>query len=302
VVDREGTVCEGARITLELTSFLPPVVRVATSDSNGRFNFAGVPPGAFNLSISSSGFATQVVVGLLHPGENYEAQPVLMLVTTARSEVRVTASKQEIALEQIREEEEQRVLGIIPNFFVSYSADALPLTPRQKFHLAWKSSVDPVTLMSTGASAAFEQADKSHPGFGQGAGGYAKRYAADFGDDFIGTMLGSALLPSLLKQDPRYFYKGTGTVRSRVFYAIASSVTCRSDNGRLQPNYSNIMADFAGAGISNLYYPAADRHGMTLTIENFLIAKATDAAQNIFQEFFVRKLTRRIPVLGSPGP
>ena len=302
VVDREGTACEGAHVVLEQTSFIPSVVRSATSDSSGRFNFPAVAPGAFNLSISSGGFATQVVVGYLRPGESYEAQPIALLVTTAKSEVRVTASPREIAQEQIREEEQQRVLGIIPNFFVSYSPDALPLTPRQKFHLAWKDSFDPVTLMSTAATAAFEQAGNSYPGFAQGAAGYAKRYAAAYGDDFIGTMIGSAILPSLLKQDPRYFYKGTGTVRSRFFYAIESSVICRSDAGRRQLNYSNLIANLGSAGISNLYYPAADRHGVTLTFENFLISKAISAGQNIFQEFFVRKFTRRAPIFGPPGP
>jgi hypothetical protein len=302
MVDREGTVYEGAHIALEQTAYIPPSVRAATSDSNGRYNFAGVSPGAFNLTISSSGFATQIIAGFLHAGESYEAQPVVLLVTAAESEVAVTASQQEIAQEQIREEEQQRVLGIIPNFFVSYAPDAPPLTSRQKFHLAFKSSVDPFTFMSTAASAGLEQADNSFSAYGQGAEGYAKRYAANYADDFIGTMIGSALLPSLLKQDPRYFYKGTGTTRSRVFYAIANSVICKSDKGRWQPNYSAIIASFTAAGISNLYYPAANRDGMTLTFENILIGKATGAAQNIFQEFFIRKLTRRIPDYGGSNP
>ena len=302
VVDREGTVYEGAHIALEQTAYIPPSVRAATSDSNGRFNFAGVSPGAFNLTISSTGFATQIIAGFLHAAESYEAQPVVLLVTAAESEVAVTASQQEIAQEQIREEEQQRVLGIIPNFFVSYAPDAPPLTSRQKFHLAFKSSVDPFTFMSTAASAGLEQADNSFSAYGQGAEGYAKRYAANYADNFIGTMIGSALLPSLLKQDPRYFYKGTETTRSRVFYAIANSVMCKSDKGRWQPNYSAIIASFAAAGISNLYYPAANRDGMTLTFENILIGKATGAAQNIFQEFFIRKLTRRIPDYGGSNP
>ena len=163
-------------------------------------------------------------------------------------------------------------------------------------------SIDPVSLLTTGAAAGIEQASNSYSAWGQGSEGYAKRYAAGYADDFIGTMLGGAILPSLLKQDPRYFYKGTGTVRARILYAIANAVICKSDSGRWQPNYSSIGASFASAGISNLYYPAANRNGMTLTFENFFIDKATGAAENIFQEFVVRKLTPKIPNYNSSKP
>lgn len=302
VVDREGTVCEGAHIALVQADAAPSAPRTAISDSEGRFVYGDVPAGAFQLTVSSDGFSAQVVSGLLRPGESYEAQPVVLLVTTAASEVEVNASRQEIAQEQLTEQEHQRVLGLIPNFFVSYAPDAPALTPKQKFQLAWKSSIDPMTLLSAGISAAMEQANNDHKSWGQGTAGFTKRYAANYGDDFIGTMIGSAILPSLLKQDPRYFYMGTGSKRSRVFYAIESSVMSRSDKGKWQPNYSGIAASFAGAGISNFYYPAADRHGMTLTFENILIGKATGAAQNIFQEFFIRKLTPRIPDYGSQKP
>jgi hypothetical protein len=78
-------------------------------------------------------------------------------------------------------------------------------------------------------------------------------------------MIGSAILPALLKQDPRYFYKGTGTTRSRILYAIANSVMCKGDNGHWQVNYSGILGGAAAGGISNLYYPASDRNGISLT-------------------------------------
>jgi hypothetical protein len=302
VVDRDGTVCEGARIALVQSSSAPPMLRTATSDSSGRFDFYGVPAGAFKLTISSDGFATQVVSGFLRPGENYEGPPVTLLVTTAASEVRVTASQQEIATEQVREEEEQRVLGIIPNFYVSYAPDAPALTSRQKFHLAWKSLIDPITFLGTGFSAGLEQANNSYSGYGQGADGYAKRFGAGYADNFIGTMIGAAILPSLLKQDPRYFYKGTGTTRSRLLYVLASAVVCKGDNGRWQPNYSGISASLATGGISNLYYPAANRNGASLTFENAAMGIGQSAIQNFFQEFVIRKLTPRLPNYGSSKP
>ena len=103
-----------------------------------------------------------------------------------------------------------------------------PLNPRtQKFHLAWRSSIDPVAFLAAGVFAGIEQATNTFPGYGQGAQGYAKRYGANYADSFIDTMIGGAILPSLLKQDPRYFYKGTGTTRSRILYAIANSVICK---------------------------------------------------------------------------
>ena len=295
VVDRDGAVYEGARVSLAQSAPGEPYLERAGSDTNGRFSFAGVPPGPFELTISSQGFADQVISGTLHGGESLELQPVVFVVTPAASEVSVTASRQEVAQEQIRIEETQRVLGAIPNFYVSYAPNAAPLTGRQKFKLSLKSSIDPVTLLGTAFSAGMEQASNSFSAYGQGAKGYAKRYAANYADNVIGTMIGSALLPSLLKQDPRYFYKGTGTVRSRVLYAIANSVVCKGDNGRWQPNYSSFIADFAAAGISNLYYPAANRNGFTLILEKILIAKASDAGTNLLQEFLIRKLTPKVP-------
>jgi hypothetical protein len=277
-------------------------VRTTISDSNGRFHFDGVAPGAFRLTFFSDGFATQTVSGALHAGESYEAKAIVLVFHSTASEVRVTASQVEIAQEQVKEEETQRVLGVVPNFFVSYVPDAAALTPKQKYSLAWKTSIDPMTLLSVGAFAGIEQATNSFSGYGQGAQGYAKRYGAGFGDSLIGTMLGGAVLPSLLKQDPRYFYKGTGTTRSRLLYAIASAVMCRGDNGRRQVNYSGLLGGMAAGGISNLYYPASDRSGVGLTFENLAIGTAGSAVQNIFQEFVVRKLTPRLPNYSSSKP
>lgn len=183
VVDREGTVCEGAHITLAQAASVPPPARSATSDASGRFEFSGLPPGAFTLIISAKGFATQVVTGVLHSGESYNAPQIAMLVTAAQSEVRVSASQEEIAQAQFHQEEKQRVLGVIPNFFVSYAPGAPPLTSKQKFHLASVSLIDPITLLSTGFFAGIEQADNSFGAYGQGAQGYAKRYAANYADN-----------------------------------------------------------------------------------------------------------------------
>jgi hypothetical protein len=302
VVDPDGDVYEGATVELVQSGSGIPVLRSVKSDSDGAFNFAGVPGGAFKLTISSQGFADQILSGVLHPGENYTAKSIVLLATSATSEVRVTASTDEIAVEELHQEEQQRVLGVIPNFYVSYVPNAPPLTASQKFTLAWKSSIDPISFLASGFFAGIEQATNSFSGYGQGAQGYGKRFGANVSDNFIGTMIGGAILPSLLKQDPRYFYKGTGTVRSRAFYAIANAIVCKGDNGHWQTNYSAIAGGLAAGGISNLYYPASNRSGVTLSFENAAIGTAESAAQNLFQEFVVRKLTPRIPNYGSSKP
>ena len=225
-----------------------------------------------------------------------------MAVAANVAEVEVSLTQIEVAQEQIALEEKQRVLGVIPNFYVSYIPDAAPLTPKQKFGLAWRSTIDPVNFAITGIIAGVQQAQNDFSGYGQGAQGYGKRYGASYADGVVGTFIGSAILPSLLKQDPRYFYKGTGSKRSRALYAIANSVICKGDNGHWQANYSNILGNFAAGGISNLYYPASDREGAELTFENGLIGIGATAAANLFQEFVVRKFTPNLPKREAPQP
>ena len=295
VVDHDGAVYQGVQITLALTAPGATPAKTTTSDSNGEFQFLNVPAGSFQLTISSQGFTTQVISGVLHSGESYQAPAVTLAFAATTSEIQVTASRVEVAQEQLHEEEQQRVFGVIPNFYVVYAPNPQPLNTRQKFHLAWRSSIDPFTFAITGAFAGIEQADDGFSGYGQGAQGYAKRFGANYADTFIGTMIGSAILPSILKQDPRYFYKGTGTIRSRILYAIANSVVCKGDNGQWQPNYSGILGSLAAGGISNLYYPASDRDGLSLTIDETLLGIAGGAAQNIIQEFFVRRFTPKLP-------
>jgi Carboxypeptidase regulatory-like domain len=260
--------------------------------ADGRFSFPDVPAGSFELLISAPGFAVRQVTGVLHPGETLEMLDVELSIASATTEVQVSgATHYELAEEQVKVQETQRVLGVIPNFYVTYDPNALSLSSKQKFELAWKSNIDPVTIATTGAVAGVQQAGNSFSGYGQGAQGYAKRFGASYADGFIGNMIGGAILPSILKQDPRYFYKGTGSVRSRIFYALASAVICKGDNGRWQPDYSGILGSLAAGGISNLYYPEKSRNGAGLTFENTLMGIGGSGIGNLFQEFLVRKLT-----------
>ena len=296
VVDGTGAVVAGARVRLTREEQSPN--QEVLTDDDGQFSFASVAPGPFQLIITSAGFATQRSSGLLHSGENCIVPQLALDVATPITEVRVVPPRTEVAEDEIKEQEKQRALGFIPNFYVSYVSDAVALNARQKFELAWKTTVDPVSFGLIGAVAGFQQAQNDFAGYGQGAQGYGKRYGAAYADSVTGTFIGSAILPSLLKQDPRYFYKGSGTKRSRILYAIANAVICKGDDGRWQANYSNILGSLASGGISNLYYPANDR-GTELTFENALIGIGTTAAANILQEFVIRKLTRNVP---NPDP
>lgn len=302
VINDAGAVLEGARVTLTPVSEKNAAARTAITDGSGEFNFTGLPAGPFKLAVTANGFTTQTVTGTLHEGEDYDAKAIVLAMKGTASEIEVTASPVEIAQAELKVEETQRVFGAIPNFYVTYVPNAPPLTRKQKYSLAWRSSVDPVTFLAVGVVAGVEQATNSYSGYGQGAQGYGKRYGAGFADSFVGTMIGGAILPAWWKQDPRYFYKGTGTTRSRAVYAIEAAVRCKGDNGRWQVDYSGIIGGLAAGGISNLYYPASDRNGAGLTFESALINTGANAIANLFQEFLVRKLTPHVPNYGAAKP
>jgi hypothetical protein len=289
VVDGTGAEIAGARVMLVGEG--GSAIQGVASDQDGQFLFTNVAPGTFQLKISAAGFAPQTFSGTLRPGEFRTVEPIALPVATAVTEVQVSDSPAEVAQEQIKAQEKQRVLGVIPNFYISYVPDAAPLNTKQKFELAWKTTIDPVSFALIGAVAGVQQANNSFSGYGQGAQGYGKRYGASYADFVAGTFVGGAVLPSLLKQDPRYFYRGTGTRRSRLLYALANAVICKGDNGKWQPNYSNMLGGLAAGGISNLYYPAKDRNGARLTFENALIEIGATAGANLVEEFLVPRPT-----------
>jgi hypothetical protein len=302
VVDQSGAVVAGARV--KLTGADPSASQEAVTGGDGKFLFATVAAGPFQLSITSTsaGFAAQITSGILHAGENYIAPVMTLAVATTMTDVEVGVSQIEVAEEQIKIEEKQRVLGVLPNFYVSYIPDAVPLTPKQKFKLAFRTVIDPFTFVSVGGAAGIQQWQDHFKGYGQGAQGYAKRFAAGYGDTLSGTFIGGAILPSLLKQDPRYFYKGTGSVPSRFLYAMANAFICKGDNRRWQVNYSNMLGSLAAGGISNLYYPPQDRDGAALTFENAALGIAGTAVSNLFQEFVIKKLTPKAPGNSAARP
>jgi hypothetical protein len=292
VQDTEGGEIPNALVTLENTD--SKVERTLTTNDTGFFKFDAVEPGRFNLMVKSTGFSPWATDLALHTGESYDVPSVALEIASAVTSVVVTATPHDIAEDQMHFEERQRVLGVFPNFYASYVWNAAPLSAGQKFRLAARTSIDPVSIAIPAVIAGVEQSQNGFSGYGQGTRGYAKRFGASYTDSLTSTMIAAAILPSILHQDPRYFYKGTGSIRSRAFYAIATVVICKGDNGRWQPNYSNIFGNLASAGISNLYYPSTDRRGVRLTIDNWLIGDASGAIGSLFQEFLVKRISRGI--------
>jgi hypothetical protein len=300
VLDANGGTLSGARITL--TDANNSEERTLLSGSNGEFSFSELPAGNFKLTITSPGMEPLVSSGIdLSAGEKRELPQLAMAIAATTTEVQVVVTQTELAQEQVKAAEHQRVLGVLPNFYSSYIWDAAPLNAKQKFDLALHSIADPVEFVGTGVVAGAEQATGTFSGYGQGAEGYAKRYGAAYADDVLGRLIGSALLPSLLHQDPRYFYMGSGSVGSRVYYAVSRALVTRGNDGRTEPNYSRILGSFAAGGLANLYYPKADR-GLGLTLGDGLVSIAGHAADNLIREFFLRRLTPNVPGYESGKP
>jgi hypothetical protein len=232
------------------------------SNDNGFFEFNAVEPGTYLVTISAKGFANWTSPALIVKPEQYAILTGSKLnieeAITTITVVSQIAPREEIAAEEVKIEEQQRIFGFTPNFYVSYNRDAVPLTTKLKFKLAAKVASDPITFIGVGIAAGAEQAG-NNLNYPQGAKGYAGRYGAAYAIGFTDIMIGGAILPSLLHQDPRYFYQGTGTNKSRALHALTSPFVCRGDSGKRQPNYSTIGGDLASAAISNAYYPASNR-------------------------------------------
>ena len=300
VVDPSGAAVAGAQVKLVPADSSRE--QEVLSDDDGEFTFRNISPGAFQLTITAEGFAAQVFSGILHPDEEFNAPPFQLVLATKSIEVEVAISPVEVAEDQIKEQEKQRVLGFIPNFYASYVHNAAPLSSKQKFELAWKSTLDPATFALTGVIAGSQQAMNNFSRYGQGLQGFGKRYAAAYTDLVTSTFVGDALFPSLLKQDPRYFYKGNGKIRSRALYAIANAVICKGDNGHWQTNYSGILGSIAAGGVSTLYYPSTNRSEVELMFTNAAVRIGISAATNLIQEFIVKKLTRTVSFHHSGKP
>jgi hypothetical protein len=287
--DAAHEIVPGATVTLQGPALTTP--RTLEADDNGAFAFQNLNPGGpYYISITVRGFVPWTSPALtLQPGQVLFLSGVALQVSGGETSVTVSASSVQLATEQVNLEEKQRVFGIIPNFYVVYDHNAAPLTPKLKFKLALKTETDPVIFFADAFLAGLDQAGDT-PNYVQGAQGYGERFGAAYTTDFTDILIGGAVLPTLLHQDPRYFYQGTGTIKSRLVHALSSPFICKGDDGLWQPNFSSMGGDLAAGAISETYNPASNR-GPGLVLQGFLITSSGRMASGVIQEFILRKLT-----------
>ena len=293
VFDINRAVLPGARVTLSGPS--GSAVRTIKSGSNGQFAFSGLASGIYQLTMTAPGMRTFTSPPIsLRLGEFRILPPVTLAVFGGATNVTVTATKEQLAEQQVQIAVHQRVGGVIPNFYSTYDWNAPPMGAKQKFQLSIRSIIDPVSFLSVAGVAGAEQYKNVFPDYGGGIEGYGKRYGSALANHVSSTLLGKAVYPSIFHQDPRYFYKGKGSIPSRTLYAISAAVIARGDDGRWKPNYSRVLGSFSAAAISNLYYPRSDR-GASLVLVNGLAAIGADAAANVIREFVLKRITSHVP-------
>ena len=293
VLDVNGDLVPGATVTLQCPSTCEN--QTATANDTAAFDFRDLKFGfPYQVRISANGFEdwTSPAIVLTPDRSVFIVTGIKLQVADPTESVTVYASTDQIAVEQVHLEEQQRVLGIVPNFYVVYdSQNAVPLSTKLKFKLAMRVSADPVTLVGIGLFAGMQQAG-STPNYVEGAKGYGQRFGAASAGAFSDILIGGAVLPSLLHQDPRYFYQGTGTTSSRLKHALFSPFICRGDNGRSQVNVSTLGGDLAASALTQAYYPDSNR-GVRFVLGDFAIDTGERMLSSVMQEFVLRKLTRR---------
>ena len=289
VTDVEGAVIPAAIVIVDEPASGDP--RTVTANETGFFELKNLDPAVpYKITVRAKGFSdwTSPSVIILKPGQALELTDIKLEISAVVTSVDAITVEQ-LALEQVRAEEKQRVFGIIPNFFIAYDKNTVPLTTKLKYELAFKAATDVVSIGGDVILAGIYQAADT-PNYQQGAKGYGQRLGAAYAGSFSNVMIGGAVLPSLLHQDPRYFYQGTGTDRSRALHAISSPFICKGDNGRWQFNYSSIGGDLIASSLTNLYYPPSNR-GPGLVFSNTLINTGGRVANALIQEFILKKYT-----------
>lgn len=288
VTDTNGDTVPGAAVTIEGTD--PSVRAPVLSNEDGFFVLKDLRPSvSYRVKVTAKGFAdwTSSEV-ILKPGQDFDLAQIKLTIAVVETTVSAV-SVEELAAVQVKAEEKQRVLGIIPNFYVAYDPRTVPLTTKLKFQLAARASTDAVTIAGTAFLAGIYQAS-DNLAYVQGAKGYGQRFGAIYATGVSDIMIGGAILPSLLHQDPRYFYQGTGTKKSRLMHAVSAPFWCKGDNGQYQFNYSSIAGDLASASLENVYLRPSDR-GAGTTLSSAAVTTAGRIATALAQEFILPRFT-----------
>ncbi len=293
IIDTHGGAVPNANITLVGSKGANE--QVIHSGEDGTFVFADLAPATVRLTVTAVGMETFVSAEIrLAPGETVQVPEIILPIAPANTEVSVVATQEQVADAQLNAALHQRALGVLPNFYSSYIWDAAPLNFRQKTKLAFRSTTDPAEFAVVGLVAGIEQARDSFHDYGQGAQGYGKRIGASYADVVASRFFGAAVFPTIFHQDPRYFYRGSGTVRQRAFYAMSTAFIQKGNSGHFQPAYSRILGSVAAGAVSNLYRPDANR-GAGLIFRNVGIGIGGHVFTSLIREFVLRKVTSGIP-------
>jgi hypothetical protein len=185
----------------------------------------------------------------------------------------------------VQAEQDKRILGVLPNYRTADGTkEFVPMTASGKMRIALKDSFDYPNFIVAGALAGIYQLQNSNPSFGQGAEGYAHRYATAVGDQIIGNMLTEGIMSSVLREDPRYFRKVNGKFWPRFGYSITRVLVAKNDHGAPCVNFAEILGNGISASIGNLYYP--DNRGFGNTMQRMGTSIATDTISNVLKEFW----------------
>lgn len=265
--------------------------RSVKTNEVGAFYINSLPPGTtLHVTVKASGFGDWSSDAItLTPGQTLELNNVKLIVAAELTSVSA-ATPEKVAIQQVEFAERQRLFGILPNFYVTYDSRFVPLSPRLKVRLAYRTATDAATFLGTGVLAGINMAADIAPHYQQGAVGYAKRYGAVYASTVTDIAFGSAIYPIIFKQDPRYFYKGTGTKKARLLHAISSPFVAKGDNGNWQPNISSIGGDFTATALQTFYYPKGDR-GASQVMRSALQITGIRVVNGLLQEFVYRRLT-----------
>jgi hypothetical protein len=290
VEDLNGGIVPGATVSIQ--KMTPDGGHGATANGEGFFSLSDVPSAvAVHLVVHADAFQDWTSASItLTPGQMYDLTAIKLSLAGVETTVDAMPPD-EVALKEVKAEEKQRVFGVIPNFYVVYDKNPMPLTAKLKFELALKAGTDPVTIGGAAFVAGIDQAADT-PAYQQGWKGYGQRFGAAYANGFSDILIGGAILPSVLHQDPRYFYQGTGSTKSRAFHAISAPFIAKGDNLHSQFNFSSVGGDLASGALSNLYYPASDR-GPSLVFTGALVTTGGRIANALAQEFLLHRVTSK---------
>jgi hypothetical protein len=289
VTDTEDAAVPAATVTINGSAAIAQ--HTLTADEAGWFEFTNLDPSVtYTVTVEAKGFTAWTSAPVaLQPGQSLMLDGIKLNISAVETTV-MALTVEQLARQQVTAEEQQRVLGVIPNFFIVYDRHPVPLTTRLKFELAFKASTDAISILGDVALAGIYQAADT-PSFQQGWLGYGQRFGAAYAGSFTNIMMGGAVLPSLLHQDPRYFYRGTGSSKSRALHAISAPFVCVGDNGHRQFNASSIGGDVVSSSLTYAYLPPQDR-GAEIILSNMVINTGGRMLNAIAQEFILSRFTK----------